>query len=177
MLCERCFFATLAYLKQERRIEQSFDDDARPGEDELGLDSRNDWFRDGGCPVPPTNVASVLDGLPASKTSDTPLAAEHVYAVSAGSEICWRSASPWRRWISPPISAGFLLGPLLELKRGRPARLTCALSLIASGKVISDINLRLSPLEARGVASETPGATPATDGVILSAVSVDAHMR
>lgn len=47
-LCEHCFFATLAYLKQERRIEQLFDDAPRPGEDELGLVKRNDWFRDGG---------------------------------------------------------------------------------------------------------------------------------
>lgn len=46
-LCERRLFATLTYLKQERRIEQLFDDDARPGEDELCLVNRNDWFRDG----------------------------------------------------------------------------------------------------------------------------------
>lgn len=47
-LCERCFFATLAYLKQERRTFHLFEDDARPGEEELGLVSRNNWFREGG---------------------------------------------------------------------------------------------------------------------------------
>lgn len=47
-LCEPCFFATLAYLKQERRTANLFDEDAGPGADELGLVSRSDWFRDGG---------------------------------------------------------------------------------------------------------------------------------
>lgn len=47
-LCERCFFTTLAYLKQERRTVDLFEDDARHGEKELGLVSRNDWSRDGG---------------------------------------------------------------------------------------------------------------------------------
>lgn len=38
-----------------------------------------------------------------------PVVAKLEYAMRAGSEICWRSASPWRQLISPPISAGFLL--------------------------------------------------------------------
>jgi hypothetical protein len=46
-LCERCFFATLAYLKQERRTLHLFDGDPRSAEDELGLITRNDLFRDG----------------------------------------------------------------------------------------------------------------------------------
>ena len=47
-LCERCFFTTLAYLKQERRTAHLFDIEPNASEDELGLASRNDWFRDGG---------------------------------------------------------------------------------------------------------------------------------
>lgn len=47
-MCERCVFATLAYLKQERRSVHLFEEDFRPCEDELGLVSRNDWFSDGG---------------------------------------------------------------------------------------------------------------------------------
>ena len=47
-LCERCFFTTLAYLKQERRTVHLFDSDPISSEAELGLVNRNDWFRDGG---------------------------------------------------------------------------------------------------------------------------------
>ncbi|AZC51733.1 hypothetical protein C4K35_4154 [Pseudomonas chlororaphis subsp. piscium] len=47
-LCERCFFITLAYLKQERRTLHLFDGDPRSAEDDLGLITRNDLFRDGG---------------------------------------------------------------------------------------------------------------------------------
>lgn len=47
-LCERCFFTTLAYLKQEQRTVHLFDSDPSSSEAELGLVSQNDWFRDGG---------------------------------------------------------------------------------------------------------------------------------
>ncbi|WP_027906995.1 hypothetical protein [Pseudomonas taiwanensis] len=47
-LCERCFFTTLAFLKQERRTAHLFDSDPSSSEPELGLVSRNDWFHDGG---------------------------------------------------------------------------------------------------------------------------------
>ncbi|MFJ4145856.1 hypothetical protein [Pseudomonas sp. NPDC089734] len=47
-LCERCFFTTLGYLKQERRTAHLFDSEPNAIEDELGLVNRNDWFRDGG---------------------------------------------------------------------------------------------------------------------------------
>ncbi|MBA1220842.1 hypothetical protein G7017_08015 [Pseudomonas fulva] len=41
-LCERCFFTTLAYLKQERRTAHLFDIEPNTIEDELGLVSRDD---------------------------------------------------------------------------------------------------------------------------------------
>lgn len=47
-LCERCFFATLTYLKQERRTAHLFDSEPNAIEYELSLISRKDWFRDGG---------------------------------------------------------------------------------------------------------------------------------
>ncbi|MGY2413099.1 hypothetical protein [Pseudomonas pergaminensis] len=47
-LCERCFFNTLAYLKQARRTLHLFDGDPRSPEGDLGLVTRNDLFRDGG---------------------------------------------------------------------------------------------------------------------------------
>ncbi|WP_338805512.1 hypothetical protein V8U11_17260 [Pseudomonas chlororaphis] len=46
-LCEHCFFSTLAYLKQERRVSNLFEDDSRSPEGDLGLVSKNDFFRDG----------------------------------------------------------------------------------------------------------------------------------
>lgn len=47
-LCERCFFTTLAFLKQERRTAHLFDSAPNSSEADLGLVSRNDWFHDGG---------------------------------------------------------------------------------------------------------------------------------
>ncbi|AZE39147.1 hypothetical protein C4K06_6159 [Pseudomonas chlororaphis subsp. aureofaciens] len=47
-LCERCFFTTLAFVKQERRTSHLFNSDPRSTEDELGLISKSDLFRDGG---------------------------------------------------------------------------------------------------------------------------------
>lgn len=43
-LCESCFFGSLAYIKQERRILNMFDkvEDA----EDLGLVARDDFFRD-----------------------------------------------------------------------------------------------------------------------------------
>ncbi|MEG9625442.1 hypothetical protein SAMN05216185_101230 [Pseudomonas guariconensis] len=45
-LCESCFFATLAYLKQERRTSNLFGEDSQLSKDELGLLSQDDFFRD-----------------------------------------------------------------------------------------------------------------------------------
>lgn len=50
-----------------------------------------------------------------------PVVDEPVYAMRAGSEICWRHASPWRQLISPPIFGGlFTLDHSPELERGEP---------------------------------------------------------
>ncbi|WP_248799029.1 hypothetical protein [Pseudomonas sp. MWU13-2105] len=46
-LCENCFFATLAYLKQERRTVNMFEDDHRQPDDDFGLVAKGDFFRDG----------------------------------------------------------------------------------------------------------------------------------
>lgn len=43
-LCEPCFFATLAYLRQERRINRLFDDDTPVGNPSFGQVARDDWF-------------------------------------------------------------------------------------------------------------------------------------
>ena len=43
-LCEPCFFATLAYLRQERRINRLFDDDTPVDNPSFGQIARDDWF-------------------------------------------------------------------------------------------------------------------------------------
>jgi hypothetical protein len=48
-LCEECFFKTLAYLKQERRTQHLFDEEALDLSDDLGLVARGDRFRDSGA--------------------------------------------------------------------------------------------------------------------------------
>ncbi|EMX8447923.1 TPA: hypothetical protein MXV65_002435 [Pseudomonas aeruginosa] len=45
-LCEACFFGVLSYLRQERRINQLFDEQIACGEEEFGLVRRDDYFRD-----------------------------------------------------------------------------------------------------------------------------------
>lgn len=46
-LCESCFFATLAYLKQERRIQGLFNQsDPAATADDLDLIARNQFFKD-----------------------------------------------------------------------------------------------------------------------------------
>lgn len=45
-LCEQCFFATLAYIRQERRISRLFDDDAPEDDASFGRVTRGDWFRE-----------------------------------------------------------------------------------------------------------------------------------
>lgn len=51
-LCEDCFFSTLAYFKQERRVQNLFSEDGCPGDlsanGELGLVAKDDYFRDQG---------------------------------------------------------------------------------------------------------------------------------
>ncbi|MGM0857307.1 MAG: hypothetical protein ACQEW0_09485 [Pseudomonadota bacterium] len=51
-LCESCFFGTLAYLKQERRIQNMFSDeggvDSGEPNDKLGLVASDDYFNDDG---------------------------------------------------------------------------------------------------------------------------------
>jgi len=48
-LCETCFFATLAFIKQERRGHHMFDRNYQPEKDrDLGLVARDDYFGDGG---------------------------------------------------------------------------------------------------------------------------------
>ncbi|WAG79126.1 hypothetical protein LMK08_00210 [Metapseudomonas furukawaii] len=42
-LCESCFFQTLAYLRQERRINRMFDDD-QPVDQSFGRVARDDFF-------------------------------------------------------------------------------------------------------------------------------------
>ncbi|NVZ75188.1 hypothetical protein HX859_09855 [Pseudomonas gingeri] len=46
-LCEACFFATLAYLKQERRTANMFEDDPQRPDGDFGLAAKDDFFRDG----------------------------------------------------------------------------------------------------------------------------------
>lgn len=46
-LCETCFFATIAYLKQERRTANMFEDDQQRLYDDFGLVAKDDFFRDG----------------------------------------------------------------------------------------------------------------------------------
>ncbi|MGP9590409.1 hypothetical protein ACT3UM_16310 [Halomonas sp. AOP13-D3-9] len=49
-LCESCFFGTLAYFKQERRVQNLFSEDgcALSADDHLGLVAEDDYFRDEG---------------------------------------------------------------------------------------------------------------------------------
>ncbi|MDR5898851.1 hypothetical protein QC823_07600 [Halomonas vilamensis] len=51
-LCESCFFGTLGYFKQERRVQNLFSEDGCPGDlnagDELGLVAKDDYFHDQG---------------------------------------------------------------------------------------------------------------------------------
>lgn len=43
-LCEPCFFAALAYLRQERRINRLFDDNTPVDNPSFGQVARDDWF-------------------------------------------------------------------------------------------------------------------------------------
>ncbi|KFE55404.1 hypothetical protein IV01_12320 [Pseudomonas syringae] len=46
-LCEGCFFGTIAYFKQERRVENLFDEtDQVSVNDDFGLVTRDDFFGD-----------------------------------------------------------------------------------------------------------------------------------
>nr|WP_081329268.1 hypothetical protein [Pseudomonas fluorescens] len=47
-LCERCFFQTVAYLKQERRTQHMFSADASELPDDLSLVAKDDYFADSG---------------------------------------------------------------------------------------------------------------------------------
>lgn len=46
-LCEQCFFSTLSYLKQERRVSHMFEEDLHASGQQFGLIQHNDFFRDG----------------------------------------------------------------------------------------------------------------------------------
>ncbi|MCE0962199.1 hypothetical protein [Pseudomonas putida] len=46
-LCESCFFATIAYLKQERRTVNLFEENQQQPEENFGLSAKDDFFRDG----------------------------------------------------------------------------------------------------------------------------------
>lgn len=43
-LCESCFFGTLAYLRQERRINRLFDDEGPCDDQAFGRVARDDFF-------------------------------------------------------------------------------------------------------------------------------------
>lgn len=45
-LCETCFLATLAYLKQKRRKAQMFETDPRWSEGDFGSVTKDDFFRE-----------------------------------------------------------------------------------------------------------------------------------
>jgi hypothetical protein len=45
-LCENCFFGTITYIKQERRIQSLFDESDQTNTEELGLVVRDDFFGD-----------------------------------------------------------------------------------------------------------------------------------
>ena len=47
-LCEHCFFQTLAYVKQERRVQHLFNDEPSAESDDVGLVTRDDYFQDTG---------------------------------------------------------------------------------------------------------------------------------
>lgn len=46
-LCETCFFATIAYLKQERRTANMFESVSQSPARDFGLVAKDDFFRDG----------------------------------------------------------------------------------------------------------------------------------
>lgn len=43
-LCESCFFQTLAYLREQRRIHTLFDDEQPAGDQVFGRAARDDFF-------------------------------------------------------------------------------------------------------------------------------------
>lgn len=43
-LCESCFFGTLAYLREQRRIHTMFDDEQPAGDEVFGRVARDDLF-------------------------------------------------------------------------------------------------------------------------------------
>jgi hypothetical protein len=45
-LCEACFFATLAYLREQRRIHTLFDDDPPSDDQEFGRVARGDFWNE-----------------------------------------------------------------------------------------------------------------------------------
>jgi len=47
-LCEHCFFQTLAYVKQERRVQRLFSSEPSADNGDLGLVTRDDYFQDTG---------------------------------------------------------------------------------------------------------------------------------
>lgn len=47
-LCEQCFFQTLAYMKQERRVQRLFSDEPTAESGDLGLVAQDDYFQDTG---------------------------------------------------------------------------------------------------------------------------------
>lgn len=47
-LCEHRFFQTLAYVKQERRVQQLFSDEPTAESGDLGLVAQDDYFQDTG---------------------------------------------------------------------------------------------------------------------------------
>jgi len=47
-LCEHCFFQTLAYVMQERRVQQLFSDEPKAESGDLGLVAQDDYFQDAG---------------------------------------------------------------------------------------------------------------------------------
>lgn len=45
-LCESCFFATIGYLKQERRTANMFEENRMLTEEDFGLSAKDDFFCD-----------------------------------------------------------------------------------------------------------------------------------
>ncbi|MGZ0895843.1 hypothetical protein [Pseudomonas putida] len=45
-LCEHCFFQTLAYVKQERRVQRLFSSEPSAECDDVGLVAQDDYFQD-----------------------------------------------------------------------------------------------------------------------------------
>ena len=46
-LCESCFFATIAYPKQERRVTKIFEEARQQSGEDFGLVAKENFFRDG----------------------------------------------------------------------------------------------------------------------------------